>query len=63
MGSIPRVDTAMRIDVGFTLRIRADRPCSALRKARVPKIFFHEFEIWACARPRLPVYYPLRLRA
>ena len=63
MGSIPRVDTAMRIDVGFKLRFRADHPCSAPREDPLPKIFSDEFEIWACARPAVPVYYPLRLRA
>ena len=34
-----------------------------LAKGQGPKIFSNEFEIWACARPTVPVYYPLRLRA
>ena len=63
VGSVSSANTAMRIDMGPKLQFRADCPRSAPREDLLPKIFSNEFEIWACARPRLPVYYPLRLRA
>ena len=58
MGSIPRVDTAMRIDVGFELRIRADRPCSASRKARVPKFFPTNLKFGLARGRRFPYIIP-----
>ena len=63
VGSTSSANTVMRVDIGPKLRFRANRPRPASRDDRFPKFFSNEFEIWACARPRLPVYYPLRLRA
>ena len=63
VGSMSSANTVMRVDIGPKLRFRANRPRPAPRDAWFPKIFSNEFEIWACARLKLPVYYPLRLRA
>ena len=49
----------------YRLQAAISRRSAVLRSVRssAPQFFSNEFEIWACARLKLPVYYPLRLRA